>query len=529
MTKIGNFQFSTKNSWLKSGLVLFGIAIILVVLGNYFIEQKIAETIAKTNQLSYDEIDFNLLFGNLEITNITAAQTLLDTNLVDIKSSQINICGLSYWQYLRHNKIVARSLSFDDLVVNISDKKIDNTRIDGKSNNTLAEYSAVLIRTFQVKNGTININTKQFEKAGLNSFSTEISDLEYFPTADNSNLKWKNIAVHLDDLFLNEKKQNHSISMANIKLNTDKSLEIVDIKIIPKRSKEDFIKPLTYRKDRLDITIPKLRINNFSAREILTNKRFITDYIEIEKPTISVFSNYTKPRCPDCFKTYFYEYLAQTDFQISIDSIAIQDSKINYELLKVMNRETGSLYWTNVNTTIYDLTNIEARNKENTKVKITAQFMEQGDTKVNFTFPNYDRKKAYTFSASLDKLNLDNLNPFLNAYYRLNIEKGEFIQLKLNGSGNLQIASGEMILLYDNLAVKFYKSDNSERGFLTNLANGLLKERNGINNEKPRIAKMYAKRDKNKLFIENWVATLRTGLYSALLPNIMLQKELIPD
>lgn len=533
MTKTSkqNSQLSQllKKRWFKITAVILTIIIILYSVLSYYIDSKIAQKIMETEDVSCGQINFNLLLGNLELNNIEAVQPLKNTDQILIKSSKINIRGLSYWQYLRHNKVVANKVSFESLDVNVVNAEKGENPLPKEAVNREQKYSEVLIKTFEIKKGKLKTNNDRFEEVRLDSFSTRITQLQYFPNVDTAQVDWNTITFKGYDFLINEKSKNHSVAFESVALEANENLNIINAKLVPKRSKKEFIEPLTYRKDRIDVTIPSTHISRFSVKELFTERKFITDKIVMNGFDIEVFSNYSKPRCPTCFRSYFYEYLGKTDLKIGIDTILVKKSKVAYELSKADNRENGRLFWTDVYTSVYDVTNIKANKKASTKVDIIAKFMDKGKTKVTFSFPNLDATQDYTFTGTLDTFNLNEMNSFLNASNRINIENGEVNQLTFSGRGNLESSSGNIELRYKDLSLRFFKSDNSTRKLLTNLANSLIKNSNTKNSENLRQGKMFYERDNQKLFIENWIGTLKSGLYSTLLPDIMLPDELTTD
>lgn len=518
-------RFLVKGSWRKKVAILLVLTACIFTGITYYTHSHVSQRIADSSGISCNEISINLLSGCIDLHDLEIVQDLKDAEQLTLRSTKAHIHGLSYWKYLRQNKVAVKNLVFENLDIEVSPYLDENPTIPQEKTAESSPPSEIFIKSFQILDGRLNVKDNQFNKIEIDSFSTEVSAVQYFPERDSAQVEWGISEFWSNNLRINIKDKHYLLASDEIKLTTNKELSILNMEWQPKRNKENFTKSLSCRKPRLDIKLQSLNIYPFSVEEILFENRFRVSNIVIGNGDLEVFSDKTKEACTD-HKMYFYEKLAETDLQIHVDSITIKKSKITFEELR-HDDNSGELTWNDVYASIYDLSNMPETQKSNTYVNIQANFVEESKLKVNFTFPNFSSVKNYKYDGTLDHIELTKLNRFLNFSNRLRIKTGELNQLTFKGEGNSKSSSGTMELLYKDLGVALLKKDGSRRKFLSKLSNVLINNRNNPDAKNElRIGRMYSERNTEKSFISNWWMTLQSGMKSTILPNFLLPDEL---
>jgi len=522
-----------RKTWAKYALLFFVFMLIIGFLASFYIKNKALEKITTIPGIICENVAFNLFSGCLDLENLSIERAIgaEKKELLTLTSSKIQLHGFSYWQFLRNNKICVNDFLFTDLDLEITNNKTASESDTIATNSSTANKppEEILIKHFGIQNGHLAIQNKDFKKLSLDTFTTEIQQLQFFPARDTQQLIWENIAFIGQQFLVDRQESDNQLIAKAIELTTTENLQIKDVRWKPKYGKNNYLKHHQFRKSRIDARIPMLEIHQFPIADLVFQQQLKAKAVVARNGLLKIYSDKNKPECTDCVKDYHYEHLIASDLLIDIDSILIKNSEIVLEVLDEGKTKAGKLDWSNVYASIYNLTNnkTKATSHPNTVADIQAIFVDDGQVKLHFEFPNFDKNADYRFKGSLDKVKLKKINSFLVFSKQFRIKQGEVNSFVFNGRGNLQAATGDMELRYNNLALQLLKKDRTPRKFLSKIANALLsKEKNPDKDNQLHRGKMYFERDLSKSFISNWWKTMQSGIKSTMLPNILLPDEL---
>lgn len=519
-----------QNKWIKHLL----ITLVLVALSGFLLSlyvKKIAlEKITEIPGIACRNIAFNPFSGCLDLEELTIQRPIgeRESDVLDLMTTKVHVHGLSYWQYLKNDKVLVNEVFFSDLVVKIEENQQAMTiqRDSQAKSNTPEE---ILVHNFRIAKGQLVVQNKQFKQLQLDTFSANIEDFRFLTKKNSQQLNWNKLEFLSKQFLLNEEKSDNRLLASSIELSANQQLSIQDFRWQPKYGKSNYLDHHDYRKARLDIKIPSLDIHQFPLHDLLFKKSLKAQSIVAKNGILQIYTDKNKEACSDCLKTYHYEDFIDSNLKIGIDSIQIKNSLIVLEELGKGKQKAGKLDWSKVYASIYNVTNYpkEALSKPNTVADIQAIFVDDGQVDLHFEFPNFDKNADYRFYGTLDRVKLKEINSFLVFSKRFSIKQGVVSKFAFNGRGNLKSASGEMELRYKDLALQFLNKDRRPRKFLSKIANTLIGNKNNPDKEeKLRKGIMYFERDPHKSFISNWWKTMQTGIKSTMLPNILLPEEL---
>lgn len=523
-------DFPTRNKWLRYSLIVFCSILILGFLASSYIKKIALEKITAIPGITCKNLSFNPFSGCLNLEELKIQRPIGDkeAEVLDLMTSKVHLHGLSYWQYLKNDKVCVKEVFFSDLEVKVEE---DNTseRIQRDSNAKKNTRKEILIKNFKIDKGQLSIQNSQFKQLQLDTFSTDMEQLQILMEKDSLQVTWDKLAFLSKHFLLNERKSDNRLMAGAINFSTNQKLSIQDFRWQPKYSKSKYLDHHQYRKARLDLKIPTLDIYQFPIHELIFNQTLKAQSVVTQDAALKIYTDKNKKACPDCLKTYHYEDFIDADLQVDIDSVLIKNSLIVLEELGEGKEKAGKLNWSKVYASIYNVTNnsVNIKTKPQTVADIQAVFVGDGNVDLHFEFPNFDKNANYYFKGSLDRVKLKEINSFLVFSKRFRIKQGEVNGFAFSGQGNLQRATGDMELRYKNLELQFLNKDSSLRQFLSKIANKLIGNKDNPNKaDKLRKGKMYFERDLQKSFISNWWNTMQTGIKSTMLPNILLPDEL---
>ncbi|MFK7978412.1 MAG: hypothetical protein AB8G86_00395 [Saprospiraceae bacterium] len=519
-----------KNKWIKYTLFTLIIIAFSGFLLSLYIKKNALEKITDIPGIACENVAFNPFSGCLELEQLSIQRPIgeKESEVLDLITTKVKIHGLSYWQYLKNDKVFVNEVLFADLAIKVKANKEEMTveRDSQAKRNTPEE---ILVKKIRIENGQLAVQNEQFKQLQLDTFSTNIDNFQFLIKKDSQQINWSKFEFLSKQFLLNEQKSDNRLLASSIELTANNKLSIQDFRWQPKYSKSNYLDHHPYRKARLDVKIPSVEVFQFSLHDLLFKKSLKAQSIVAKDGALKIYTDKNKVACPDCLKTYHYEDFIDSELKIGIDSIQIKNSLIVLEELGAGKQKAGKLDWSKVYASIYNLTNhpAEALTKPTTVADIQAIFVDDGQVDLHFEFPNFDKNADYRFYGNLDRVKLKDINSFLVFSKRFRIKQGVVSKFAFNGRGNLQGASGEMKLRYKDLALQLLNKDRSPRKFLSKIANTLIGNKNNPNkDEKLRKGIMYFERDLQKSFISNWWRTMQTGIKSTMLPNILLPKEL---
>jgi hypothetical protein len=242
---------------------------------------------------------------------------------------------------------------------------------------------------------------------------------------------------------------------------------------------------------------------------IYAKKLFIKE-VTLDKVKGFVFKDKTKP----LDKNRFPVYLGQTITGIPLP-LKINKVKATHVHLENTERKPDSTY-VKVNLTkatleVKNITNLDPRS--NLIMRADAFIEGNAHFKAELTFPY--SKQEFGFDATVDKFNLPDLNPLIEAYTPAKIDKGTLDEIKFSGLALQTKASGTMKFLYHDLEIDLELQNQAKwkSAVIAFATNSVLHSSNpGSTNLPPREVQFIIERDMNKGFVNVVIKSLLNGL-----------------
>jgi len=235
-------EYKTKTIHKKWPQVLLGVAIILLlcllglqVYGKYALTEAINEKTPENVELSYDDLDINILLGSVEFHNLNLKTLNEITEKIEVLATTefLKITDVAYWPLW-------------------NDKGFEADNIEMKNANiTLYKEDADDIH-FSVNELSFNISDVKTDKEMLQNkipFNYETLDVE------------------LQELYL-DLSRFEELKVASLSFE-ENNLEFENLSITSKYNKEALSKRLTVERDYVDFKVPQ---GNFEALELGTVK-----------------------------------------------------------------------------------------------------------------------------------------------------------------------------------------------------------------------------------------------------------------
>jgi hypothetical protein len=166
----------------------------------------------------------------------------------------------------------------------------------------------------------------------------------------------------------------------------------------------------------------------------------------------------------------------------------------------------GTPFFTHINGTINNVTNIENRIQKNAYCTLNASalFLGQGRLSTTWTLPLSKGNNNFTIAGTLQQMNVTALNQIIEPLALASAKKGEINKLNFNLTGDDYKCGGNVVFLYHDLSVEILKKGEGKelksRELISFFANTLVKNNNPGNNGEIYTAHADHQRELNKSF-----------------------------
>ena len=294
--------------------------------------------------------------------------------------------------------------------------------------------------------------------------STTEFDKNRFLFAKDAELTMRNYAVPTSNNL-------YTFKVGTISIKANRQLLVAkNILLQPHYNKQEFQQHIQTQKERFDISIPSIEFRNADWWSLINDEILQAKSAQINKADFHVYLDRRKPAGAMDMRGFPHQLIMKLPLKVNIEKLRVNDLDIVYEEFSKLSGQTGKVYADNLHGTIFNLTNLPEAIKRNhtTTVSASGIFMHVTPAYLSFHFDlaNY---KTGAFSAELRSgkaFNGTALNPIAESLGLFMIKRGELKELISQVSGNNEKASGEVLMLYNDLHVTPLKKDQQNPGEL---------------------------------------------------------------
>lgn len=344
-------------------------------------------------------------------------------------------------------------------------KRRKNTRIE-----------SVLVRKLQLKNSFITYD-KGNEPLVFNDLNATLNNVHY---ASNPNDEGHSLKVA--DYFLTTRDfayrtQFYKLTVGFLKLNKNKA-QISNFAMKPLVSRAQFIKMIPVERDLYDITASQ--ITAVGTWDLFSrNKSINASHVIIQSADANIFRSKI-PKDDPKEKPLYSRMLRSIKIPMMINNLDLKNSVLVYEEDTPQSAGPGKLTFSDFNMNVKNLNSAKIKGRP-TKVdiNINCSFMKLAPLSVNWNFDVADQRDRFTISGRTLNLSAEGINPFIRPYLHVTAT-GTIQEMIFNFSGNPKGLNGRFNLKHKDLKVAILdKNNNEKKGFLTAVANLLVKSNSG--------------------------------------------------
>lgn len=506
------------------------LTLILVViaglwyLGNHWrpiLNEKIHEIVLSSSdslyQVSYDDLDFNMVTGNAYLYNFKLTP---DTNVYNELKAQrkapdniydISVARLAIRDFHPKRIYTERKLNIDEIMIENPDIKVVNQtqayndKVQPKDQRTLYQKISKILNELTVEHiafENVNIaytnrNEKKEKTTRLKNVNIDITDLRVDSTSQEDSLRFYNarsVDFKMNDYRIATGDSLYYIDLKGIQFtSTNRTMVLSGLQMMPRYSKADFYKKTKIAKERFELRFDTISIKHIDLFKFLKQQRLYAGEVVLGKSKVEIYQNtaYPKKKAKEKIGKFPHQELRKLAFPIKIDTLTLKEALVTYQEYNLKSGQIGTVSFHNTHGTFYNITNDSLALIHNPYMTadIHSKFMNNGKLHINFGFNMLDKLGAFTYKGSLTAMNAKALNPLTKPLAMVEVSSGYFDRLHFNVKANEYKAVGRVDFFYRNLAVQIITKESdgskSKNGMVSILTNKfLINDSNPDANEK---------------------------------------------
>lgn len=314
---------------------------------------------------------------------------------------------------------------------------------------------------------------------------------------------------------------------------TLKILSVEGISILPNYKDYDFTSRAAYETDRIEGEFQQVKFDQFSAAAYYNSKDIKSSYVSIGKLNLTIFRDKRKPdnlKEKPVFQHYIYIYPGY----LNIDSLEVREGHITYTEHAQKAQEPGSVSFTEVKATIYNISNDSIYKTKEAFITMKAEALLMGKSKMNVLLKAklYDSSNTFTLKGMLAPMKVKDLNPILEKNAFLNANTAMIDKVNFNLTGNDTKATGELTILYRGLDITIKdKRDHDSSGikeqFFSFIVNKGAWDANPLPSKEVRVGIIDFERDTTKFIFNYWLKSILTGVKSSVIKEPVRKKSFL--
>jgi len=342
-------------------------------------------------------------------------------------------------------------------------------------------------------------------------FKIGIDSLNLHLTLDTLMFQFHDFNTGIRDLEIQTKDSLFHISMKSFDLSyAARSVKLTDISFKPNVSHALLQRKHQFQNTELSGSVGKVEIREINFDSLIYSQKLFIAEIDLNNVKAAIFKDKTKPMD----STRRPVYLGQTVRALSLP-LHIRLVKATDVELENTERKPDSTY-AKVNITRAKL---EAKNITN--LSTSPGLAMQADAHINgtahfkATLTFSYQKPQFSFEGAVEKFDLPDLNPLIQAYTPAKINKGVADEIAFSGVAEQTKASGTMKFLYHDLEVDLELKEQAKwkSSVIAFAANAVVNSSNPVSTDLPnRIVQFQIERDMTKGFVNVVIKSILNGV-----------------
>lgn len=476
--------------------------------------QQLKEVVVSSSdslyRISYDDIDLNLLTGNImlnkfELIPDTAVYNRLKLvqqapdNIYHIRVDRLRVRRFHPRQVLMGKRLEIEEIIFDHPYVHIRNEyQAYNDTVSTSTQDSKTLYESISNTLSAISIGDILLNNIDFQ-------FTKVTDT----TANETRLA--GINLHVQDILIDSLSQFDStrflytrgidlamagtrydmpdslyyVSFENLNVRTagiSNEVLITGLEYAPSVTGTQFYQTVGYAKTMADLSFDTIRLKDIDIRRFLNSQRLHANTLQVLDGTVDISNDIRYGRkTKNHIGNGPHQQLMRLKQNFHIDSAYIDRVDVSYAEISATTGKEGKITFDRTSGTLYNISNDSLFLSHNKEMKwdMTTYMMNTGKLSVLFTFDMLDDNGAYTYKGKLGAMNGRVLNRIILPLLDVEVASANIQGLSFDVNATDTRARGSLRFDYTNLKAsilgdKAEDGTRSSRGLLSFVANSFI-------------------------------------------------------
>lgn len=315
-----------------------------------------------------------------------------------------------------------------------------------------------------------------------------------------------NWELNSDGFSFSTRNKLYTILVKGIQLDkVHSSATISSISLRPNLSKEAFGKLVKKQTDYYSFELKNTRLNGINFETLLNESA-----LDIQQVKTSIDLKVYNDRMLDVNSAskvgnYPQQQLLKIKMPFYIKQLLVENSNLSYTERAFQTKQTGELFFTQVQGSAENVTNIESRIKQNPVCILNGNglFLGKGKASTQWKLMLNEQHGLFSMTGKIGELNAAVFNSMTKPLAMTSV-RGLIHELSFSMKGNDDYGEGSLRFLYNDMQVESFKmdseSDTMKRNKVSSVINNMFLINNNPKNGVTRTPDFYSKREPNKSF-----------------------------
>jgi hypothetical protein len=295
------------------------------------------------------------------------------------------------------------------------------------------------------------------------------------------------------------------------------SWEAEDLAVLPTLDDNRWAQLHQYQADRFNLKIRKIATRSLDWAHWLDWQEFKLRKLDLLGVDLDIFRDKRFAKDSEHLPKMPHQAIQRLPFPILIDSLHIDNSRVNYSEKVPRGQGRGAVEFTDLKADVYHLYT-QGSPTDTTVIRAEARLMNKGILVSNLKIRLSDNKLLGYYDGVLGETEASFVNQMIESNAHLRVRKGVIDKIIFRANFQDSLATGKMDAGYKRLRIQILKpqKENKKRGLLTFLANLIIKNRNNLDRNRHKVGKIRYTRRKEDGFIAFLWRALASGLMDTL-------------
>ncbi len=275
-----------------------------------------------------------------------------------------------------------------------------------------------------------------------------------------------NAALDAEDIVISSEQSQNQIQCGRLHLSIPDSEIVADaLEFHPSITDEQFFAESRFRNTRYRFVIPEVSVNGLVYSGLLHGNNYRARSINIRDAFIDILVNMDKPWDTGAPSPLMpNESLSSMKDTLRVDSLQIVNGQLNYNERYVVGAGAASVTFDKIQALAAGIVNHTGRS-DTIVIHAQGRFMNASTMKLLMSIPLGSPQLSFSYSGSVDEMQVSSLNGFLETAEHHRIKSGILHGATFNVSVNSGRATGYLRAEYSDLSIAVLdKYTGSERG-----------------------------------------------------------------